>query len=707
MKKELNYHFRKRLLQVHEKDVRDFSVLPLSDELEIKDSVAIYLAKDADEVVLTAAKDFLDYLFTSMQISAMLKYGTPVACENAIVLSLAEDSGLDLGDANGCRGFRIDVSDNTVCINGFDSRGISQALFYLEDMMSLRHAPYLPKGIVARKPLYSPQMVHSGYQLDCYPDAYLAQIAHEGRDAILVFTTDVDRTPSGYLDFNELIYRAGKYGIDVYAYSYLKSEMHPDEDGAEAYYENSYGRLFQNCPGLKGVTLVGESVEFPSKDPHVTGKSYRDNVVDGIPTGKTSPGWYPCEDFPQWLTLIKKVINRHKLDADIVFWTYNWGYQPEEARVKLLKALPDGISVQATFEMFEKFKLEGNVEYCADYTLSSAGYGKYFASEAKIAKEKGIRLYSMTNTGGLTWDFGVIPYEPFPYQWMKRYRAMKQAHDDWGLCGIMEGHHYGFYPSVISKFSKLAFYGSADNLEGLLEQIVIGTYGAEAAPNVLSTFELWSEAITHYIPTDADQYGAFRVGPSYPFCLDRVVNLIARPYSMFGSDICAPVYNAHCAGIAGDEARGALASVRVPAEIRSLEKMRDLISAGIGELEKVQDKNEKLQRLLNLGKFILCTVVTGIHAKQWHQLKCRLQCEEDTRVISEILDSMERLLDAEAENAESAIPLVQMDSRLGWEPSMEYMTDEAQIRWKLRQLEFVRNTELFAYRKSLPLCAQK
>lgn len=698
MKQEVNYQFRQRLLQVHEKNVRDDALVPLEEELVLNDGFVICIPPNADEVVLTAAKDFLDYLFTSMHISAMLKYGVTHESANAIMLSLAENTGVDLGEANGYRGFRIDISDSHICINGFDSRGIAQALYYLEDMMSLRHAPYLKKGTIKRKPLYSPQMIHSGYQLDSYPDAYLARVAHEGRDAILVFTTDVDQTPCGYLDFNELIYRAGKYGIDVYAYSYLKSEKHPDEDGAEAYYENSYGKLFQNCPGLKGVTLVGESVEFPSRDPHVTGRSYKENVVDGIPTGKTSPGWYPCEDFPQWLTLIKKVINRYKSDADIVFWTYNWGYQPEEARVKLLRALPSGISVQATFEMFENYKLEGNVEYCADYTLSSEGYGSYFASEARIAKERGIKLYSMTNTGGLSWDFGVIPYEPFPYQWMKRYRAMKDAHDRWGLCGIMESHHFGFYPSIISKFSKHAFYGADDNLEDLFAQIVMGTYGAKAAPGVLEAFRLWSEAIAHYIPSDVDQYGAFRVGPSYPFCLDRVVNLIARPYSMFGSDICTPFYAAHCD-------RGALHSVRISAEIRSLEKMKQYMLEGIQILDKVLEKNEELLYLLNLGKFIHASIVTGIHAKQWHQLKCRLHSEQDVRELSVILDEMDALLQKEAHNAESAIIFVQMDSRLGWEPSMEYMTDEKQIRWKLRQLDYVRSTELAAYRKSLSMSA--
>ena len=85
--------------------------------------------------------------------------------------------------------------------------GVAQALYSLEDVMSMRKAPYIEYGTVKRKPLYSPQMVHSGYGIDNYPNEHLAQIAHDGRDAILLFVKGVDMTTCGYCDFNELVYR--------------------------------------------------------------------------------------------------------------------------------------------------------------------------------------------------------------------------------------------------------------------------------------------------------------------------------------------------------------------------------------------------------------------------------------------------------------------------------------------------------------------
>ena len=699
--KENNYDFRKRLQEIHEKNIRNNKLVPSGDELELVNGLTVFIPEYAGDVIVTAAKDFIDYLFTSMDISAMLKYGKD-AKDGDILLCVSDKENITLTDGNGYRGYRI-TADNTVSVCGFDERGVAQALFALEDIMSIRKAPFIPKTVIEKRPAFSPQMIHSGYGLDEYPDDYLLRVAHEGRDAILIFVKDVDITPYGYLDFNDLIHRAAKYGIDVYAYSYLKSEKHPDDPDAEEYYENNYGKLFKKCPGLKGVTLVGESVEFPSKDPHITGKSYRENLVDGIPTGKTSPGWYPCEDFPQWLNLIKKVVRKYKSDADIVFWTYNWGFRPEEDRIRLIEALPTDITLQATFEMFESYQLDGSTEACADYTLSKAGYGGYFKSEAIAAAKRGIKLHSMTNTGGLTWDIGVIPYEPFPYQWIKRYEKMREAHEKWNLTGLMESHHFGFYPSIISKLSKMSFLKPWDNMEALLNKILIGEYGESEADDVDKALRLWSEAITYYVATDADQYGAFRIGPSYPFCLNKKITPISAPYSMFGSAICEVEYIPSDAGYVSAGVREAPISIRVHKEIKSLEKMKLLIAEGVEILENIEDKNDKLLYLINLGKFIFNCVITGQNAKKWHVLKSDLRSARTKEELKTIIDELEKILVAERKNAENTIPLVQMDSRLGWEPSMEYMTDEEHLLWKIRQVDYVLDYEIAGERKALEL----
>ena len=80
------------------------------------------------------------------------------------------------------------------------------------------------------KPAFSPQMVHSGYGFDEFPDEYLMRIA-----------------------------RANKYGLDVYAYSCMANKFHPEEEGAEAYYESTYIQPFLEKAGKVQKTRCGEA----------------------------------------------------------------------------------------------------------------------------------------------------------------------------------------------------------------------------------------------------------------------------------------------------------------------------------------------------------------------------------------------------------------------------------------------------------------
>ena len=406
----------------------------------------------------------------------------------------------------------------------------------------------------------------------------------------------------------------------------LKNKLHPDDEGAEEYYESLYGGLFKNCSGLKGIVMVGESVEFPSKDENVAQLNQLDD--EGIPSGKPRPGWWPCNDYPKWLNIVKKSVHKYNPHADIVFWSYNWGYAPKEDRLKLIESMPTDVSLLVTFEMFEPYIIDKTYGIRSDYSLSFEGPGEYFISEAEKAKECGIKLYAMSNTGGLTWDIGVIPYEPMPYQWIKRYKNLLDAKDKWGLCGLMESHHYGFYPSFISELAKEVYFNETDYEKALNE--ILGThFGRQNTQEMKNALKLWSEAITYFLPTNEDQYGAFRVGPSYPLCLDRLLKPPTPKHAISGNEIMFVDYRMdYGTMISHIDEKCSLLGVKINEEIKSLEKMKGLIEEGIKILERIPDKNEELLRLLNLGKFILCSTISGINSKKWYMLKNRIKIEE-------------------------------------------------------------------------------
>ena len=131
--------------------------------------------------------------------------------------------------------------------------------------------------------------------------------------------------------------------------------------------------------------------------------------------------------------------------------------------------------------------------------------------------------------------------------------------------------------------------------------------------------------------------------------------------------------------------------------------MHSLMQQGVDVFESIPEKNEKLLSIINLGKYITNCVQTNIHAKQWYILKCKLNAAFDRDEARALVPQMEELLHAEIENAKATIPLVEVDSRLGWEPSMLYLGDKEHIEWKIRQVNYVLDKELVYLKKCIEL----
>ncbi|MEW6753044.1 MAG: hypothetical protein AB1505_19000 [Candidatus Latescibacterota bacterium] len=675
---ERPYAFRRRLDRVHQPNRRDPAERPTSDEVALDSGWRICVGAQASDYATRLAQDLQDYLFTSMQTSVLLvraAAGDWTPGHRTLRLTTRQEVPEFGALLPGRRSYRLLCQGDGAVLCGWDERGLGQGCYYLEDLMNLRQAPFLPRGDVVRRPLFCPRMVHSGWGIDQFPDHHLNAIAHAGMDAILLFVKGVDQTTTGHLDVNDLIDRAASFGLDVYLYSYLVSRVHPADPGAAQYYESTYGALMASCPRARGLVFVGESCEFPSRDPRTTGRLRLDPAPEGKPDPRPSPGWWPCTDYPEWLELLKGVIRRHNPEAD---------------RLALVRSLPQDVSLQATFEMFEEVEKGGITTRCVDYTVSFVGPGRYFRSEAREAHARGLRLYAMSNTAGLTWDIGVVPYEPVPYQWARRHAALRQARAEWGLTGLMESHHYGWWPSVVSELAKWAFWEPSPPAEKVLEALARRDFGPAGAPLALKAWRCWSDAIGDYVPTNEDQYGPFRVGPSYPLLFDAEPEPFpSAPYAHFGAQIVATRYRPH-------------RPEDLPAEIALLQRMLAAWDEGVVHMERAaalapQARREEAVRMLVLGRFVGRCVRTAIHTKEWWLLGRKLRAAADPAEAPGLAAELTRLGEEEIANAEAAIPLVEADSRLGWEPSMEYMTDVEHLKWKIAQLRAVLDEEIPAW----------
>ena len=685
---ENNYEFRKRFNNTHPKNIRAKNATAAADEIVISPDYTVYYSGEEKGLIYNAALDIKKYLLSAFNIRVALKKESEYKKENkrAFVFSFpSKESKKNL--------YSVNVYKNgLVKLRGSNPRMAAQAAYLAERMMTGRRAPFLKTGKEEKTPAFSPRMIHSGYGLDMYPNEYLQAIAREGIDAILVFVTGVNRTPFGPQNFNKLCDRAASYGIDVYAYSYLKSRMHPEDKGAEEYYDSLYGTLFRKCNGLRGIVFVGESCEFPSHDTHTTGELRDDR--DPWAYDKPFPGWWPCEDYPQWLNLVKKVIRREKKEADIVFWSYNWGWAPKENRLSLIANLPKDISLLVTFEMFQNVERAGHTGRTVDYSLFFEGPGDYFLSEAKEAKKLGLRLYTMANCGGLTWDCGTIPYEPFLQQWIRRYKKVLDCKDKYGLCGMMDSHHFGFTPSLISYTANNLFCG--DDISGAAADSCRYFYGEKLAKEAKKALNEASDGVRHLVSTDHDQYGPMRVGPAFPLILFRDKKFVFKsvPSAMNGrNDICHPDYDY---GKTGNGAPNDLEG-----EIRCFGIARDKILSSSAKLYALAEKAESEFESNNLTdaaqilEYIGRSAATAVNVKEFKKRKdilLSLPAKKQKQTAREMKETALR----EIENSKATIPLVRKNSRLGYEPSMEYMGDEEHIKIKIAQVRRMIKNELDA-----------
>ena len=184
MKIEKNYDFRKRFDQVHKPGRRDLSVTPEVNDFVITDDTVIIVPANADETIMTAAKDLQDYFFTSMNMSLKLKQGD--VCSNSI--SYAVDSSVAKDS------YIFEVTSDGIKITGNMSKDAFCGSVYLEDQLNLREAPFISIQKTERKKLISPRITHSGWGIELFPDSHLNAIAHAGFDAVVVFVTAIDKT---------------------------------------------------------------------------------------------------------------------------------------------------------------------------------------------------------------------------------------------------------------------------------------------------------------------------------------------------------------------------------------------------------------------------------------------------------------------------------------------------------------------------------
>ena len=147
---------------------------------------------------------------------------------------------------------------------------------------------------------------------------------------------------------------------------------------------------------------------------------------------------------------------------------------------------------------------------------------------------------------------------------------------------------------------------------------------------------------------------------------------------------------------------------RIKAEIRHLPELIKRWNSGADRMESLlvqieTRKHPAARKMIALARYIANTLATVLHIKQWWLENLRLLAEGDPERSEAILGRIILIAQEELENARATIPIVEQDSSLGYEPSMDYVTDRSHLEWKIRQLTSVLERDIPQYRKSIAI----
>ena len=121
--------------------------------------------------------------------------------------------------------------------------------------------------------------------------------------------------------------------------------------------------------------------------------------------------------------------------------------------------------------------------------------------------------------------------------------------------------------------------------------------------------------------------------------------------------------------------------------------------------EVPERKHANCRKMIAIARYIANTLTTTLHVKQWWVENRKLVLEDDPIEAEKILERIIRIANEEIENARNTIPLVRENSVLGYEPSMDYVTMESQLEWKIRQVQSVLELDIPKYRKGIEVAA--
>jgi hypothetical protein len=461
--------------------------------------------------------------------------------------------------------FRMEIGNTDTVIVARDADGIRRGLFYLQDEMLIRRAPFLPIGSCFRWAQVEDRIIHSpvapyrwlsGWELeqdkDFYPDEYLNKIAHSGMNGIWVAGLLNRMLVSSVLPelgqdcahdlekLKRLVKKAQRYGIKVYlfcieprtvpedhpvfaAHPEIRGAHRPGDYGGQSlctstsivreYIREMMRELFRAVPNLGGVINIfnGE---------RATTCWLNEEYVQTCPRCRLRT---QAEVLSEDLNCFMEGIRQANPDAKLLAW----GYGIRVADIaQFMQRLNKDVAWLDNFDHGTVKFVNGKRVEINEYSLSTVGPSKAFENVAAEQVEAKRSVYAKIQTG-TTYELSSVPYIPLPSVIYDKVAIMHALR----IRGSMMTWIIGGYPSTMLKMAGEASFAPLRPREELLERLAAADWGPQNAKVVREVWEHFAETFHLYLSAvPVFYYGPITRCPSYHLHLEKEPDL-ALPYN--------------------------------------------------------------------------------------------------------------------------------------------------------------------------------
>lgn len=533
-------------------------------------------------------------------------------------------------------------------------------------------------------------------EVGSFPDGLLARCARQGVNAVWVhvvlrtlardpfFVEFGDGAERRQSNLKKLVNRAARHGIKVFLYlneprpmpcaffeknaDYcscrgtlewrgMTNAMCTQAPEVRRWLRNAVETVFRSAPGLGGIIVINSSENL------VTCVSHGDKkVYENDPSGNCRPDKFcaVCQRLPVAEVLADDarllIEGMHRADpsAKAIFW--DWGWKPGLSLAHdLLRRLPTrNVSFMTMSERGLRLDVEGIPAVVNEYAVSQVGPSEIAIAKWNVAKRFGLGLAVKAQVSG-SWEMAAVPYVPVldsvaRHSWNLMKSGVRDAMLSWS-CGCYPSPNLRVFTGV-----RTTDVGPEDVLRRYSEE----TYGVEAASIAREVWADLSRAFSLY-PFDRKtlHHGPHHWGPANPLYAQKSgyrASMVGIPYDdidSWRSIFPTNVYVSRCQKVADSFAAAAM-------------RWNDVVGACRDGAHRLAERELGIIRAVSLHMASCADQVRFVQAR-------------DRGDVSE----MKAIARRELIRAKALLPLVECDSRLGYECSCHYFYTPQDLREKI------------------------